>query len=62
MLPQKLYEFLRWMIIIVSPATCTLLLTLEIPNAETIVLYITAFTTFFGSIFGISKVVNDKKK
>ena len=62
MLPQKIYETLRWLIIIVSPALCTLLLNLNVPNAENIVHVISEITMFLGIIFGFSKVINDRKK
>lgn len=62
MLPQKVYEVLRWLIIVVSPALCTLLLNLNIPNAVDIVHIISEVTMFLGIIFGFSKVVNDRKK
>lgn len=61
MLPQKVYEVLRWLIIVVSPALCTLLLNLNIPNAVYIVHVISEVTMFLGIIFGFSKVVNDRK-
>lgn len=62
MLPQKVYEVLRWLIIVVSPALCTLLLNLEVPNALEIVHIITEVTLFLGIIFGFNKVANDRKK
>ena len=66
MLPQKTYETLRWLIAIVLPATGVLTVTLEsiwgfgLP-AEEISLTLDALGLFLGTIFGISKIVNDKK-
>ena len=67
MLPQKLYETLRWIIAIVLPAISLLIMTLEnvwqwnIP-AEQICLSIDAIALFLGTIFGISKIQHDKDK
>ena len=65
MLPQKIYEALRWILVIVVPAFTLLLTTLteawgwDIP-LEGIIITIEAIALFLGTIFGISKVVNDK--
>lgn len=65
MLPQKIYEALRWILVIVVPAFTLLLTTLteawgwNIP-LEGIIITIEAIALFLGTIFGISKVVNDK--
>ena len=66
MLPQKIYEALRWIIAIVLPAIGVLIVTLNnIWNlgwpAEQISLTLDAIGLFLGAIFGISKVINDKK-
>lgn len=67
MLPQKLYEALRWIVIIVLPAIGTLFATLasawgwDLP-VEAILTSISALDLFLGAIFGISKVVNDKSE
>lgn len=67
MLPQKLYEALRWILVIVVPAFTLLLTTLteawgwDIP-LEAIIITIEALALFFGTIFGISKISNDRKK
>jgi len=66
MLPQKIYEALRWLIAIALPALGVLIVTLNnVWNlgwpAEQISLTIDAIGLFLGAIFGISKVVNDKK-
>lgn len=58
-LNNKLYDVLKWICMIVSPALCTLLVTLvslwgwAIP-IEAIVGTITAVTTFIGVLIGIS--------
>lgn len=58
-LNNKLYDVLKWICMIVSPAFCTLLVTLAslwgwaIP-IEAIVGTITAVTTFIGVLIGIS--------
>ena len=65
MLPQKLYEALRWIIAIVLPAISLLIMTLEnvwqwnIP-AEQICLSIDSIALFLGTIFGISKIQHDR--
>lgn len=67
MLPQKIYESLRWIIAIVLPALSLLITTLatvwqlQIPY-EQICLTIDAIALFFGTIFGISKIQHDKDK
>lgn len=67
MLPQKTYEFLRWMIAIVLPALGLFIVTIEniwylgLP-AEEISLTLDALGLFLGTIFGISKIVNDKQE
>lgn len=67
MLNQKLYEALRWIVIIVLPAIGTFFATLaaawgwNVP-VEAILTSISALSLFLGSIFGISKVVNDSTK
>lgn len=64
-LPQKLYEFLRWLVVLVLPAISTLFGTLasawgwNLP-VDAILTTISAITLFLGAIFGISKVVADK--
>lgn len=65
MLPQNIYEALRWILVIVVPAFTLLLTTLteawgwNIP-IKGIIITIEAIALFLGTIFGISKVVNDK--
>lgn len=64
-LPHKLYEFLRWLLWIVIPATDILLTTLvkawswNIP-LEPILITLSAVALFLGTILGIAKVSNDK--
>ena len=66
MLPQKVYEALRWVIAIVLPAISLLIATLaniwewDIPS-ENICLTLDAIALFLGTIFGISKVINEKR-
>lgn len=65
MLPRRTYELIRWLIAIVLPALGLLIVTLEsiwglgLP-AEEISLTLDAIGLFLGTIFGISKIVNDK--
>ena len=65
MLPDKLYNILKWLCAIVSPAICTLLVTLNslwnwnLP-IESIVGTITALTTFVGVVLGISCATYNK--
>ena len=64
MLPQKVYEALRWLIAIVLPALGVLIVTLNnVWNlgwpAEQISLTLDAIGLFLGAVFGISKVIND---
>lgn len=67
MLPQKLYETLRWIIAIVLPALSLLISTLSnvwewnIP-AEQICLTLDAVALFLGAIFGISKIQHDRSE
>lgn len=66
MLPQKVYEALRWIIAIVMPALSLLIMSLSdiwqlnIPATQ-ICLTLDAIALFLGTIFGISKIKNDKK-
>lgn len=67
MLPQKLYEALRWLICVVLPAVAVFLSTLNAAwewglPIEAILSTISGFELFLGAIFGISKVVNDKNE
>ena len=66
-LPDKAYTILKWLCLIVSPAVCTLIVTLsnlwgwQIPT-EAIVGTITAITTFIGVCIGISNYNYNKDK
>lgn len=66
MLPQRVYEIIRWTIAIALPAISILITSLtaiwelDIP-AEQISLTLDAVALFLGTIFGISKLANDKK-
>lgn len=66
MLPSKVYEIIRWAIAIAIPAIGLLITTLaniwnwDIP-AEQISFTLDAIALFLGTIFGISKITNDKK-
>lgn len=64
MLPQKIYEILRWTIAIVLPALGVFVVSID--NiwslgwpAQEISLTLDAIGLFLGMVFGISKVVND---
>lgn len=63
-LPQKVYEWLRWIIAIVIPAgmVCFGVIgnVLDIPNTEVILTIVGAVQVFLGTIFGISKIRHDK--
>lgn len=63
-LPQKVYEWLRWIIAIVIPAGILLYgvigNTLNIPNTEVVLTIAGAVQVFLGTIFGISKVRHDR--
>lgn len=67
MLPRKIYESLRWIIAIVLPAIGVFIVSinsiwnLDLP-AEEISLTLDALGLLLGTIFGISKVKNDKKE
>lgn len=64
-LPQRAYEIIRWIVIIVIPAAITLYgvigNVLNIPYTEVILTIAGAVDVFLGTIFGISKVNYDKK-
>lgn len=66
MLNKKLYEAIRWTVSIVLPAIGVFFATLaeawgwNLPT-EAILTTISAIGLFLGSVFGISKVVNDAK-
>ena len=63
-LPEKVYEWLRWIIILVIPAgiLCfsTIATALQFQYTEIVIIIASAINTFLGTIFGISKVNYDK--
>ena len=63
-LPQKVYEWLRWIVAIVIPAGIVLYgvigSTLNIPNTQVVLTIAGAVQVFLGTIFGISKVRHDR--
>lgn len=65
-LPQKVYEWLRWIIAIVIPAAivCFGVIgnVLDIPNTDVILTIAGAVEVFLGTIFGISKINYDKEQ
>lgn len=65
MLPQKVYEALRWLISVILPAIGSLLSALNAAwnwnlPIDAILSTLVAVELFLGAVFGISKVVNDK--
>lgn len=65
-LPQKVYEWLRWIVSIVIPAAIVLFgvigNTCNIPHTEVILTIAGAVDVFLGTIFGISKIAYDKRQ
>lgn len=65
-LPQKVYEWLRWIVSIVIPALIVLYgvigNTLDIPYTEVVLIIAGAVDVFLGTIFGISKINYDKSQ
>lgn len=64
-LPQKLYEILRWFTWIVLPACATLIAALDAAwgwnlPIDAILSTFAATETFIGVVLGISKITNDK--
>lgn len=63
-LPQKAYEWLRWIIILVIPAAIlcfsTIATALNFQYTEIVIIIASAVNTFLGTIFGISKVRHDR--
>ena len=66
MLPDKVYDVLKWITIVFLPALATfvgvILNSFNIANADIILTIMTAFTTFMGAILGISSMQYNKKK
>lgn len=65
-LPQKVYEILRWVVIVVIPALITLYgvigNTCGIPHTDIVLTIAGAVDVCLGTIFGISKIAYDKQK
>lgn len=67
MLPDKVYEVLRWLIAVFLPALGVFFSTLaeawhwNLPT-EAILITLSAVELFLGAIFGISKVIYDRKE
>ena len=64
-LPQWLYEGLRWVVSIVMPAVATLLAALNTAwnwgwPIEAILATFSAIETFLGAVFLGAKIINDK--
>ena len=67
MLPDKIYEVLRWLVAVFLPALGVFFSTLaeawhwNLPT-EAILTTLSAVELFLGAIFGISKVIYDSKE
>ena len=67
MLPDKVYEVLRWLVAVFLPALGVFFSTLaeawhwNLPT-EAILTTLSAAELFLGAIFGISKVIYDRKE
>lgn len=67
MLPDKVYEALRWLVAVFMPALGVFFSTLaeawrwNLPT-EAILTTLSAVELFLGAIFGISKVIYDRKE
>ena len=63
-IPDKLYDILKWVVIIVLPAAATLYAALSAvwawPNSEEVVTTITAVDTFLGAVLCISAATYNK--
>ena len=64
-LPDKLYNVLKWLCLIFAPALITLLTTIftlyGIPNVEIVTGTIAALATFIGALIGVSSKAYNKK-
>lgn len=64
-LPQKLYEIIRWVVAVVLPALITLYgvigVTLNIPYTEQVLTIAGAVEVCLGTIFNVSKLSYDAK-
>ena len=65
-IPDKIYNVLKWILIIFVPALITFLTTIfalyHIPNIELVVGTISAIATFVGALVGVSSKTYKKKK
>lgn len=65
-LPDKWYDFLKWICLIFCPALIAFLTTvftlLSIPNVEIVTGIIAAIATFIGALIGISSVNYNRDK
>ena len=67
MLPDKVYEVLRWIVAVFLPALGVFFSTLaevwgwDLPT-QAILTTLSAIELFLGAIFGISKVIYDRKE
>ena len=63
---NKTYDILKWIALVVLPASATLYLALSkiwgLPYGEQVVGTITAFDTFLGALLGITSVNYSKKE
>lgn len=67
MLPQKLYEAIRWIIAIALPALGVFVISIDSIwalgwPAQEISLTLDAIGLFLGALFGISKVIHDSSQ
>lgn len=64
-MPNKIYDILKWVVIVVLPATTTLWLALSAiwgwPYSEAIGATLTAITAFLGALIGVSSAKYNKK-
>lgn len=67
MLPQKIYETIRWTIAIILPAVGVFVVSIDSIwalgwPAQEISLTLDAFGLFLGTVFGISKLAHDSEE
>lgn len=66
MLPDKFYDVAKWICLIFLPAFITFFgvigTTCNIPHTEQILILLTAFNTFLGSILGVSTMRYNEEK
>ena len=64
-MPNKVYDILKWVVIVALPATTTLWLALSAiwgwPYSEAIGATVTAITAFLGALIGVSSLKYNKK-